>query len=264
MIARSGQFAFDYLVPITFTLLSFYVLFFFLNKAFCGWVCPLGTVQELLYRLGRKLRRPTHRLQGKKLTRIRPIKWILLLGFVLLFPLLAGLGYLPHAAGDAYCQICPSRIATTLLTGDARQIAVDTTGTADFIFGAMGALLFGFVIVAALAVRQPFCRICPMLALHALLRRLAPLRLHKTQGEKDCGRCRLCSEACPMDIPEVARETGAKAFHEDCTLCGRCVEFCPQKGKLRIAFGPWTLFASSLEYFKKRSRRERPDGDRRG
>src|SRR5512138_2334450 len=38
-------------IPTMVSVGTFFMLFFFLNKAFCGWVCPMGTVQELLYRL---------------------------------------------------------------------------------------------------------------------------------------------------------------------------------------------------------------------
>ena len=44
--------------------------------------------------------------------------------------------------------------------------------------------------------------------------------------------------------------------------CGQCVEFRPQEENPRFTFGPWTLFPSKRAYFKKRSRRERPEVDR--
>lgn len=40
-------------VPTLISIATFFAFFFFLNKAFCGWVCPMGTVQELLFRAGR-------------------------------------------------------------------------------------------------------------------------------------------------------------------------------------------------------------------
>ena len=113
-------------------------------------VCPLGTVQEWLYRLGRVLRRPFHLLSERAAKRLRPLKWLLLLALVLGLPLAACLGLTPHATGDAFCQVCPSRLATTLLTGDAEQAAIRTGGVLDFAFGALANTVFGFVLILSL------------------------------------------------------------------------------------------------------------------
>ena len=59
-----------------------------------------------------------------------------------------------------------------------------------------------------------------------------------------------------MDIHEIGREHGAKAFHEDCTLCGRCAEFCPDDDVIQIKFFGIRLFGSSREYYKNRVKRE--------
>lgn len=260
LIQQTGQFALTMLLPLAFTLLAFYVFYFFIGKAFCGWVCPLGTVQEWLYRLGRVLRRPFRNLPEPAARRLRPLKWLLLLGLVLGLPLAAGLGVTPHATGDAFCQVCPSRLATTLLTGDGEQAAIRTGGALDFAFGALANTLFGFVIVAGLAVRQPFCRICPLLALNAAFQRLSPMRLVKAPHDK-CGKCGICAKACPMDIPEIWHDSGNKAFSEDCTLCGRCAEYCPDDAVIQLKFGPARLFASSRAYYKARVKRENPQGE---
>jgi ferredoxin-type protein NapH len=260
-LVRLQQFSVELILPLLFTLLSFLLLFVVLNKAFCGWICPLGTIQELMYRLGRKLGRPLQRLQPGRVEKARPVKWLMLVGLVFTLPLAAGLGVAPHAAGDAFCQVCPSRVLTSLATGDGEQLAVNTQGWADLAFGALRAFLAGFVIIAALAVRQPFCRICPMLALHATFRRLSPTRLVKRQHDR-CEKCGICHQACPMDIHEIWRQHGSKAFHEDCTLCGRCAEFCPDDGVIQIKAGPLTLFGSSRDYYRVRVKAEKPDGSR--
>ncbi|MBF0367872.1 MAG: 4Fe-4S binding protein [Magnetococcales bacterium] len=258
-IVRLGGVSLDMFVPLFFTLVTFFVFFVFLNKGFCGWVCPLGTAQELLYRLGRWFKLGIHRLTGGGLKRVRPVKWLILLLLVFTLPLLAGLGVAPHAAGDAYCQICPSRILTTLLTANMEQMAVSEAGWLDFTLSALRNLLFGFMLVAALTVRQPFCRICPMLAFHALARRFSFLQLDK-QAHDRCQKCEMCVQACPMDIPEISNQHGPKAFHEDCTLCGRCAEFCPDDDVIRIRFLRWPLFRSAAAYFRSRTRLEKPDG----
>jgi polyferredoxin len=259
-IAQAGTFALSMIIPLAFTLLTFYLFFVLLNKAFCGWVCPLGTVQELLYRLGRLLGRPFHGLSEAAARRLRPVKWGVLLILVMALPLAAGLGVTPAVTGDAYCQVCPSRLATTLLTGDAAQLTIKQGSALEFAFGALANTLFGFVIIAALAVRQPFCRICPLLALNAAFQRLSPMRLVKHEHAR-CEKCGICRQACPMDIPEIHREHGSKAFSEDCTLCGRCVEYCPDDGVIELKFAPFRLFGSSRRYYKARLKQAGPRGE---
>ena len=63
-----------------------------------------------------------------------------------------------------------------------------------------------------------------------------------------------------MDIHEIGSEHGKKAFHEDCTLCGRCAEFCPDDDVIQIRFFGIKLFGSSREYYKKRVKQESPEG----
>ncbi len=261
-IARAHQITVQMVLPLLISVATFFAFFFVIGKAFCGWVCPLGTLQELLGKLGRRLGFGLRRLEKGDLVearRARPLKWLLLAGLVFLLPLLTGLGVTPHALGNPWCDVCPSRVATALLTGSTEQLAVHTDDGWGFALNAVADALIGFILVAALAVRQPFCRICPLLAFNGLFQRLSPLRLVKPTGEK-CGKCRICSESCPMDIPEIAVESGRKAFSEDCTLCGRCAEYCPQDGVIRLKWGPWNLFSSRRDYYKAKVRTELPDG----
>lgn len=219
----------------------------------------MGTVQEWLFRLGRRLGRPLHRLEATRLGRVRPVKWLLLLTLVLGLPLLAGMGLVANELGDPYCQVCPARLATTLLTADSEQLALRTSTPINLALGALGNALFGFVIIAALAVRQPFCRICPLLAWNSLFQRLSPMRLYKAAHAK-CEKCSVCQKACPMDIAEIGREHGSRAFHEDCTLCGRCAEYCPDDEVIQIRFFGIKLFGSARAYYKRRVKQESPEG----
>jgi len=259
-IVRAQQFSFDYVIPLGFTMLTFLAFFVVLNKAFCGWICPLGTVQELIYKVGRRLRLPVRRFTQETVGRIRPYKWATLILLVLVLPLMAGLGYTSYVTGDAYCQVCPSRVVTTLLTANTEQIAVNTADTTAFAFSAARSAIVGFVLILAFGMRQPFCRVCPMLALHAVFRRIVPLRLAKKETGDKCGKCKACYQACPMDIHEVAFEFGSKAFHADCTMCGRCVEFCPDDGMLALKLGPVSLFSAKAAYMKARAKIDKPDG----
>ncbi len=261
-MVRAQQLTLTMILPLLFSFATFFAFFFVIGKAFCGWVCPLGTLQEIVGRVGRRFGIGLRRLEDGDLVaarRVRPLKWLLLLGLVFVLPLLTGLGVTPHALGNPYCDICPSRVATTLLTGNTEQLALRVGDGWSFALGAFGDALIGFMIVGGLAIRQPFCRICQLLAFNSLFQRLSPLRLAKTRHD-NCGQCRICSEACPMDIEEISTKDGRKAYTEDCTLCGRCAEYCPQDGTIRLKWGPWTLFSSRRDYYKDKVRGELPDG----
>lgn len=261
-IVRAQQLTFSMVLPLLFTFATFFAFFFVLGKAFCGWVCPLGTLQEVLGRVGRRFGFGLRRLQAGDLgasPRWRPLKWLLLLALVFVLPLLTGLGVTPHALGNPWCDVCPSRVLTTLFSGNTEQLALRVGDGASFALGAAADFAVGFILIAALTVRQPFCRICPLLAFNALFQRLSPLRLVKS-SRQDCGKCSICAEACPMDIREIAENEGRKAFNEDCTLCGRCAEYCPRDGVIQIKWGPLALFRSRRDYYKRRAQQEWPDG----
>src|SRR5690606_32369089 len=131
------------LVPVITTLGTFLLLFVLLNKAFCGWICPLGFFQEMLHMLGQKLGlQRVESLSTRTVDRLRPVKWAALAILVFGLPLLSGLGFVSHDLVGAYCNLCPSRILTTLAVGDTTQLYYDGANpvlmvwsvTADFLF----------------------------------------------------------------------------------------------------------------------------------
>lgn len=241
------------LIPTFVTLGTFLALFVLLNKAFCGWVCPLGFFQEILHMAGQKLGlRRYESLPEALVNRVRPWKWVMLVGLVFGFPLLTGLGVTGHEMGSPYCSICPSRILTTLASGDTSQLVVDSSSTGYLILSLIATFLFGLMIAFGLFVRQPFCRICPMLALHAVFRKIGLVRLVKNAKPR-CEKCGLCAKACPMDIREIHTEMDKKdVLFADCTLCGRCVEFCPDKDVLQLRYAIFPIFSADPKYFKGR------------
>ena len=126
-MVQAQQLTTQMVLPLLMVFITFFALFFVIGKAFCGWVCPLGTLQEWVGKIGRRFGFGVRRFEKGDLgevKRIRPVKWVVLLGFVFLLPLLTGLGVTPHSLGNPYCDICPSRIATTLLTGNTEELAL--------------------------------------------------------------------------------------------------------------------------------------------
>ncbi|MBN2896779.1 MAG: 4Fe-4S binding protein [Campylobacterales bacterium] len=240
------------------TLGVFAVLIVIFNKAFCGWSCPLGFFQEVIHMIASKLGiAQITSLSPEQLKKVRPIKWLLFAFLIFIFPILTGLGFVGHELGDPFCRICPSRILTTLATGDTSQLYIDSSSWGYMALSIIADLLFGLMIALALFIRQPFCRICPMLPMQTVFKKLGLLRLVKN-GASQCEGCGQCVKACPMDIFEIQQTAEHKNItFEDCTLCGRCVEFCPHDGVMALKYGPLPLFSSSKQYFKKRIKIEK-------
>jgi formate hydrogenlyase subunit 6/NADH:ubiquinone oxidoreductase subunit I len=246
-------------MPTLITIGTFIILVVILNKAFCGWVCPLGFFQEMIHALGDKLGfKRFHTLSTKTLKKVRPIKWFMLAFLVFIFPLLTGIGWLGHEFGDGFCRICPSRILTTLAVGDTSQLYIDNSSIGYMIFSIIADLLFGLMIAMALVIKQPFCRICPMLAFQAVFKKLGLLKLVKN-GSSSCEKCGLCAKVCPTDIIEIQNPTTklTDITFADCTLCGACVEFCPDDDVMRLQYAGFPIFKSSKAYFKKRNKDQR-------
>lgn len=246
------------LMPTLITLATFLLFFIVLNKAFCGWICPVGFFQEVMHIVGQKLGfRHYVSLPQKSVIRLRSVKWFILLGLVFTFPLLTGLGVTGHELGSPYCSICPSRLLTTLASGDLSQLYIDSSSAGYLILSLVATFLFGLMASVSMSVKQPFCRICPMLALHAVFRKVGLVSLNK-QATPRCEKCGLCAKACPMDIHEIHTEMERNnVVHEDCTLCGRCVEFCPDQNVLQLKYATIPLFRAAPGYFKKRKRVQR-------
>ncbi|WP_186338911.1 4Fe-4S binding protein [Mariprofundus sp. NF] len=253
----AGKFTLSLLLPILTTLGTFLLLFILLNKAFCGWLCPLGFFQEVLGMIGQKLRlNRTESLDDNLVDRIRPAKWLMLGLLVILLPLASGLGFVGHELGDPFCQICPSRILTSLFAGQLNQLYIDTSSTGYMILSIIADLLFGLILVLSLTMRQPFCRICPLLAMHALFKKVGLVKLVKNYTPR-CDKCGLCAKACPMDIREIHTSKEKDILMPDCTLCGRCVEFCPDKGVMALKYAVIPIKVSDPAYFKERNKAQK-------
>ncbi len=132
---------------------------------------------------------------------------------------------------------------------------MDTTSDGYMMLSLIATFGFGLMMAIALTVRVPFCRICPMLALHAVFKKLGLVRLVKEGATSRCAKCNLCTKACPMDIEEIATEMEKRdVLTSDCTLCGRCVEFCPDKGVLKLKYATLPILSADPAYFKKRKK----------
>lgn len=185
-----------YLVPFVLFLIPTLAALF-VGRIFCGWVCPLGAVQEVLGFWSRK-----RSLVPKAVDRpLRYLKYLLLSGLVAL----AVLGLRFH-----WALYDPFKV---IFTGTGTWIAI---GLAAF-FGVLSLLIY-----------RPWCRyVCPLGAVLALASIVGLAT--KNSDPKKCVGCTLCMKACPLDAIRV--KEGKAYFTGECIRCGDCTPTCP-KGAL--------------------------------
>ncbi|WP_413464663.1 4Fe-4S binding protein [Clostridium phoceensis] len=185
-----------------------------LGRFVCGWLCPFGLVQDLLYKI--PFIRKINRFPGDKV--LRYLKYVILLVFVILMPLfvvdIVGQG------APAFCKyICPSG---TLLGGI--PLVFKNPGLqamVGFLFRWKVAILLVTVFLSILIYR-PFCKyICPLGATYALFNRASLYRLRVDKNQ--CVNCGLCAKTCKMGVDPVKTPNSA-----ECIRCGDCARACPK------------------------------------
>ena len=208
---------------------SFYVVGFLiftgslLGRFVCGWLCPFGLVQDLLYKI--PFFRKRKNLPGHKV--LIWLKYVILVLFVILLPLLAvdiiGQG------SPWFCQyICPSG---TLTAGIPLVALNDTLKSAIGGLFAWKVSILVVLVLLSLWIYRPFCKyLCPLGAIYSVFNPIALYR-YKVDGNA-CTRCGKCRKACKMDI-----KVWEKPNSGECIRCGDCLKACPEGAICRVKGG---------------------------
>ncbi len=200
-----------------------------LGRTICGWLCPLGLIQELLNKI------PTPKIRKSRITRVLScLKYVLLAVFVIALPLWYGLRYDLPLPG--FCKyICPAG------TFEGAMGLLSSTMPANTGYFSMLGILFTrkFVIMLAIGLAcvfcyRAFCRfICPLGAVYGLFNRFNLIGVKVDPGR--CNHCGACVRGCGMDVRRVG--------DHECINCGRCMDACSQ-GAIDIRAGSVVLKAS--------------------
>jgi len=221
----------------------FIVLAIPLAKLWCGWICPFGTVQDIITWTRKKMGIAEARWSWKTSDRLRTVKYILLV-LLLTIPLaIANLG-LHGDYGLPFCQICPAKPLMPLFAGNALHLSIDTTNGITTAMTTLSMLLTGGFLAGMFFKERFFCIFCPMLALLGLLDRIGLIRF--TKNVDACAGCGNCRRSCPMDIRTVREElTNRNIMIPECMACMTCASSCPHDGTLTFRWLGWRIFASS-------------------
>ena len=184
-----------------------------LGRFVCGWLCPFGLVQDLLYKIPfvKKLRR----LPGDRW--LKYLKYFILVGFVIVLPLtvldIVGQGE------PWFCKyICPSG---TLFAGIPLVASNSMLQSAVGWLFAWKAGILAVLVLLSILVYRPFCRyLCPLGAVYGLFNPIAFYRYEIDAGL--CTKCGKCQRACKLDIPVYKTPNSP-----ECIRCGDCRRACP-------------------------------------
>lgn len=188
------------------------VLAFACRKAFCGYVCPVGLLSNLLERAGARL--GWRRLPPAWLDRgLRGLKYLLLALFLVgVFLLMDGESVESFRQGP-YNLVSDAKMLLFFLHPSGLALAV-----------------LGGLALLSLVAPNAWCRyLCPYGALLGVLGTLGPLRVRR--APERCVDCRRCERECPSAIP-VWRQEAVRS--PECVGCLTCVEVCPAEGCLRL------------------------------
>ena len=192
---------------------SFYVtgtlcaLGILLGRAVCGFLCPFGLLQELLYKIPLPKKRLPHWPKY--------IKYVMLAGVFLLPVLLTD----ESGMGDPYfCKfICP---AGTIEGGLPLMLArAELRDMAGLLF-AVKVVIAVLTVAGCVVIARCFCKVlCPLGAFYGFFNKISLLR-YETDAAA-CVSCGKCSNICPMDV-DPSKEPNSM----ECIRCGRCISVC--------------------------------------
>ncbi len=169
------------------------------NKIICGWACPFGALQELIYSIPILKKIKKKKLPFVVTNTIRACLFIAMLLF--LFGIIGG-----RRGFVIYHYVNPFNLF-------------------NLDFEAFSILLTIIIaLLASFSVYRPFCQfICPFGLVSWIAERFSIFGV-RIDKEK-CTQCGACIKACPLEAAE-GQVTG-KRLPADCFSCARCLNVCP-------------------------------------
>lgn len=157
-----------------------YAVFFLsilFGPVFRGWICPFGTFQEIIGKIGRKIFK-------KKYNHFIPEKFDKVLRYLRYVVLALVLYNTAVTAKLVFQDIDPYYALFNMFTGEVAITAY---------------IILGIVMIASLFVERPFCKyMCPYGAVLGVSNLFRVFKIKRNQ--KTCVDCKACDSICPMNI----------------------------------------------------------------
>ncbi len=196
--------------------LSFYVIgiaMFFatiFGRLICGFMCPFGWFQDLLYKI------PTKKFSTKKLKPLKLLKY-----FIMIFVVWFMTSYFSkgHVTTPYFCKyICPQGILEGAIPLSIADKSIRLALGKLFLFKFVILLIFT---ISSIFIYRPFCKfICPLGAFYSLFNKISMYEYNVDFNR--CINCNKCQKICKMDI-----DIRKNCKDLECIRCGECFKICP-------------------------------------
>jgi polyferredoxin len=198
-----------------FLLAAFILISLVARKAFCSWLCPVGTLSEWLWQGGREVFGRNFQAPRWLDIPLRGLKYLLL-------------GFFAYAvASMSVADLRGFMASPYALVADVKMLNFFRN------IGTIGAIVVAGLLFGSVFVRNLWCRyLCPYGALVGLVALVSPVRIRR--AAEACIDCAKCANACPSLLPVDTLVTVRSA---ECTGCLECVSACPAEGALRFSVG---------------------------
>ena len=195
---------------------SFLLMSVLLKKAFCSWLCPVGTFSEFLADTGRRIFGRNFRLPRLLDIPLRGLKYLLLGLFV------AVIGVMSANALQGFMATPYGLMVDVKMLNFFRDMSFTA------------AIVIGILVVLSMLVQHFWCRyLCPYGALLGLASLLSPVKIRR--DAQACIDCAKCAHACPAALP-VDKLLQIRSV--ECSACLSCIAACPAQDALQLALPP--------------------------
>jgi len=243
----------------------------FLGRFFCGWICPMGTLQHFVGNSKSEAKRGKQRIESNRYKRWQTIKYVVLIAGLIAamfgsmvigtldpFSLLVrsiGLALLPAFNFAIRALVVPmehNQIAAIRSSGELLHTALQRTildfKQVHFAQSLALGVLFLLILWASMRVTRFWCRsICPLGALLGAVSRWSILGLHKDHSS--CDKCNRCLLNCQGGDDPMG---GVPWRKSECLMCMNCVDSCPH-GTLEFRLFPEESGIASPDLGRRRT-----------